>query len=210
MEVEGRSTMGPNRPAMTTPFREPFERFAKVFEEAKQAIPQDPNAMQLATVDERGRPSIRTVLLKDFDTHGFVFYGNHTSRKGRHLSAQKVAALNFYWPVLERQVRIEGCVSTVPDTDADAYFATRPRLSQLGAWASLQSQPLDERATLEARVAELTQKYEGVKVPRPPHWGGWCLEPDFFEFWKAHPYRLHWRDVYVREGDGWRTSMLYP
>jgi pyridoxamine 5'-phosphate oxidase len=193
-----------------SPFSEPFERFGALLEEAKKAIPQDPNAMQLATVDERGRPSIRTVLLKDFDTRGFVFYGNQTSRKGRHLAGQPVAALNFYWPELGRQVRIEGSVSTVTDEEADAYFASRPWPSQLGAWASLQSQPLDARETLEARVDALTRQYEGAQVPRPPHWSGWRLEPDSFEFWRAHPYRLHWRDVYTREDAGWRTSMLYP
>jgi pyridoxamine 5'-phosphate oxidase len=192
------------------PFREPFERFASVFEEAKRAILQDPNAVQLATVDERGRPAVRTVLMKDFDTRGFVFYGNHSSRKGRHLAERAVAALNFYWPILGLQVRIEGTVKVVSDAEADVYFATRPRLSQIGAWASLQSQVLDDRATLETRVAELTRQYEGLEVPRPAHWGGWRLEPDAFEFWKAHPFRLHWRDVYLREGDGWNTQMLYP
>jgi len=121
-----------------------------------------------------------------------------------------VAALNFYWPALGRQVRIEGSVSTVTDEEADAYFASRPRPSQLGAWASLQSQELDARETLEARVDALTRQYEGTQVPRPPHWSGWRLEPDAFEFWRAHPYRLHWRDAYAREGAGWRTSMLYP
>lgn len=192
------------------PFNEPFERFAQLYDEAKMAVPQDPNAMQLATVDERGRPAVRTVLMKDFDTRGFVFYGNHLSRKGRHLATRPAAALHFYWPTLGRQVRIEGIVSVVSSAEADAYFATRPRLSQLGAWASLQSQRLEGRATLEARLEELTRAHEGAQVPRPPHWGGWRLEPEYFEFWKAHPDRLHWREVYERAGSAWQTSTLYP
>jgi len=193
-----------------TPLSEPFERFAALFEEAKKAILVDPNAVQLATVDASGRPSLRTVLMKDFDTRGFVFYGNQSSRKGRALAETKVAALNFYWPALGAQVRVEGTVSVVSDEEADAYFATRPRLSQVGAWASLQSQVLDSRETLDERVLELTKKYEVCEVPRPPHWSGWRLSPDSFEFWKAHPFRLHWRDVYEKEGAGWRTFMLYP
>lgn len=192
------------------PHVEPFERFAALFEEAKRAIPSDPNAMQLATADERGRPTLRTVLLKDFDARGFVFYGNRESRKGQHLAARPEAALNFYWPVLGKQVRVEGAVAPVSDADADAYFASRPRASQIGAWASSQSRPLDDRRTLEARVESLTQTYEGRPVPRPPHWGGWCLVPDAFEFWSAHPFRLHWREVYTKEDDGWRTGLLYP
>lgn len=166
--------------------------------------------MQLATVDARGRPTIRTVLMKDFDVRGWVFYGNHLSRKGHNLDEQKVAALNFYWPVLGAQVRIEGSITDVTSDEADGYFATRPRLSQLGAWASLQSQALDSRATLEARVDEFTKKFEGQAVPRPAHWSGWRLAPDYIEFWKAHPFRLHWRDIYSKQGDAWVTSMLYP
>jgi pyridoxamine 5'-phosphate oxidase len=193
-----------------TPWNEPFERFATLFAEARAAIPQDPNAMQLATVGVDGRPTLRTVLMKDFDTRGWVFFGNRASRKGRDLAAHPVAALNFFWPVLGRQVRIEGAVAQVSDAESDAYFATRPRPSQLGAWASLQSQTLDARSTLEARVEELTRAYQGRSVPRPPHWGGWRLAPDHLEFWKAHPDRLHWREVYERAGEGWTRSMLYP
>ena len=193
-----------------TPWNEPFERFAQVFAEAKARVPKDPNAMQLATVDERGRPSVRTVLLKDFDARGYVFYTNTHSRKGHEASTAKVAALNFYWPELEAQVRVEGALSAVTTEEADAYFATRPRLSQLGAWASLQSQPLDLRETLERRLAEFTVKYEGQQVPRPPHWSGYRLLPDHLEFWKAHPNRLHWREVYDRAGEGWTKGLLYP
>lgn len=193
-----------------TPWSEPFERFAVVFAEAKVRIPKDPNAMQLATVDERGRPSVRTVLLKDFDERGFVFYTNTLSRKGREASAAKVAALNFYWPELDQQVRVEGGVTPVTADEADAYFATRPRLSQIGAWASVQSAPLESRETLERRVAEFTAKYEGQRVPRPEHWSGYRLLPDHLEFWKAHPNRLHWREVYDRAGEGWTKGLLYP
>jgi pyridoxamine 5'-phosphate oxidase len=193
-----------------TPWNEPFERFAALFAEARAAIPQDPNAMQLATVGADGRPAVRTVLMKDFDTRGWVFFGNHLSRKGRDLAAHPVAALNFFWPVLGVQVRIEGQVAPVSEAESDAYFATRPRPSQVGAWASLQSQPLDSRGTLEARVEELARAYQGRSVPRPKHWGGWRLSPDHLEFWKAHPDRLHWREVYDRAGEGWTRSMLYP
>ena len=193
-----------------TPWNEPFERFAVLYAEARAAIPVDPNAVQLATVDEAGRPSVRTVLMKDFDARGWVFYGNRLSRKGRHLAARPQAALNFFWPALLVQVRIEGEVALVSDAESDAYFATRPRESQLGAWASLQSQPLDDRATLEARLAELGRTYQGRPVPRPPHWGGWRLAPSYLEFWKGHPHRLHWREVYTRAGEGWTRSMLYP
>lgn len=195
---------------MTSPWSQPFERFAVLYAEARAAIPVDPNAMQLATVDEAGRPTIRTVLMKDFDTRGWVFYGNRLSRKGRHLAARPQAALNFFWPALLVQVRIEGLVSLVSDAESDAYFATRPRESQLGAWASLQSQPLDDRGTLEARLAELGRTYQGRPVPRPPHWGGWRLAPSYLEFWKGHPHRLHWREVYQQAGEGWARSMLYP
>lgn len=195
---------------MKTPWNEPFERFATLYEEARRAVPKDPNAMQLATVDEHGRPTLRTVLMKDFDSRGWVFYTNHQSRKGHELDATKVAALNFYWPELGAQVRIEGTIEVVPDAEADAYFATRPRVSQIGAWASLQSQRLDSRATLEARVAQYTVKFDGQAVPRPPHWGGFRLKPDRVEFWKAHEFRLHWRELYEKESDGWRKGLLYP
>ncbi len=193
-----------------TDWQEPFTRFAKVFDEAKLAVPKDPNAMSLATVDAKGRPSLRVVLLKDFDSKGFVFYTNHQSAKGEALLHAKVAALNFYWPALEQQVRIEGAVVTVPESEADAYFATRPRISQLGAWASSQSRPLETREALEMRLAELTTKYEGQTVPRPAHWGGFRLEPDRIEFWKAHEFRLHWREQYVKSGDGWDRGWLNP
>ena len=161
---------------MNAPWSEPFTRFGALFEQARQAQPKDPNAMTLATVDANGRPSLRVVLMKDFDEQGFVFYTNHQSRKGVEGHATKVAALNFYWPALDTQVRIEGALEAVTDAEADAYFASRPRESQLGAWASLQSQPLPSREVLEQRVAELTKKHEGKPVPRPSHWTGFRVK----------------------------------
>lgn len=193
-----------------TDWQEPFTRFAALFDEAKRHVTKDPNAVSLATVDASGRPSVRVVLLKDFDARGFVFYTNHLSAKGRALDATKVAALNFYWPALDQQVRVEGTIEVVSDAEADAYFASRPRVSQLGAWASEQSQPLTSRDELEQRLADLTAKYDGQPVPRPPHWGGFRLAPDRIEFWKAHEFRLHWREHYVKRGDGWEKSWLNP
>jgi pyridoxamine 5'-phosphate oxidase len=195
---------------MNALWSEPFTRFRTLFEQATQTQPKDPNAMSLATVDSNGRPSLRVVLLKDYDEQGFVFYTNHQSRKGREGHATKVAALNFHWPSLDTQVRIEGSLEVVSDAEADVYFASRPRESQLGAWASLQSQRLPSREVLEQRLVELTKQYQGTPVPRPSHWSGFRLKPDHFEFWKAHPFRLHWRDVYEKNGDGWLTAQLYP
>lgn len=195
---------------MHVALREPFDRFAALFEQAKASQPKDPNAMSLATVDAAGRPSVRIVLMKDFSEAGFVFYTNHTSRKGREALATKVAALNFHWPSLEVQVRIEGPLAVVTDAEADAYFATRPRESQLGAWASLQSQALPSRDVLEQRLRDVTRHYEGQAVPRPAHWSGFRLAPDRLEFWKAHPFRLHEREVYERAAKGWNTGLLYP
>ena len=195
---------------MNAPWSEPFTRFATLFAQAKQVQPKDPNAMSLATVDARGRPSLRIVLLKDFDEQGFVFYTNQASRKGKEALQMKVAALNFHWPAMDVQVRIEGSVNVVSNADADSYFATRPRESQLGAWASLQSQVLPSRPVLQERLAELMRQYEGQVVPRPPHWGGFRLAPDRLEFWKAHPFRLHWREVYEPSGNGWAKFELFP
>jgi pyridoxamine 5'-phosphate oxidase len=163
--------------SMQTPLAEPFSRFQKLFERATLAQPKDPNAVTLATVDAQGRPSARVVLMRGYDERGFVFYTNHQSKKGAQLLGQKVAALCFYWPSLDEQVRVEGTVSQVEGEVSDAYFAGRPRGSQLGAWASLQSQPLASREMLEERVAQLTAQYEGKSVPRPPHWGGFRVAP---------------------------------
>ena len=193
------------------PWNEPFERFATLFEEAKRVVSPDPNGMQLATANAEGHPTIRTVLMKGFDERGWVFFGNKGSRKGRDLAAQPHAAINFAWLPMHAQVRIEGVVSSVSDAEADEYFATRPRASQLGAWASLQSEELGARAELERRLEEVSATYEGKTVPRPPRWGGWRLAPEHIEFWRAHPNRLHWREVYTRlDARTWSKGFLYP
>jgi pyridoxamine 5'-phosphate oxidase len=195
---------------MTVTWKEPFERFDALYALAKSAQPKDPNAVSLATVDEHGRPSVRIVLMKDFDERGFVIFTNYESRKGRELASQKVAALCFYWPTLDTQVRVEGSVSVIAAAESDAYFATRPRVAQLGAWASAQSRPLDRREVLEERLKAFDRQYQNTPVPRPPHWGGFCIDPASVEFWKSGENRLHHRTVYTREGDGWTTELLYP
>jgi pyridoxamine 5'-phosphate oxidase len=192
------------------PTQNPIERFAALYEEAKRVIPVDPNAMVVASVGADGRPSARVVLLKDFDERGFVFFTNLESRKGRELLAHPWASLCFFWQPMEQQVRVEGRVEQVSDEEADKYFQSRPRGSQVGAWASLQSRPLPSRQLLEARVEELTRQYEGLQVPRPSHWSGLRVVPDRIEFWHARPSRLHDRHLYVREDNGWRMELLYP
>ena len=184
--------------------------FAAWFAEAEQSEPNDPNAMTLATVGAGGRPSARMVLLKGWDPEGFVFYTNLESRKGCELAANGAVALLFHWKSLRRQVRIEGTAAPVSDAEADAYFATRPRLARLGAWASDQSRPLDGRGTLVARVAALEARYLLGDIPRPPHWGGYRVRPDCFEFWQDMPFRLHDRTLLTRDGDAWRAEKLYP
>ncbi len=189
---------------------DPIAQFSAWLAEAKAAEPNDPNAMALATVDARGQPAVRMVLLKGHDADGFVFYTNQQSRKADDLAAQARAGLLFHWKSLRRQVRIEGAVTPVDDATADAYFATRGRTSRLGAWASDQSRPLDNRATLEARLAEVTARFEGGDVPRPPHWSGYRVAPERIEFWQDGAHRLHQRDVYTRVGSGWTVALLYP
>ncbi len=194
---------------------DPFALWDSWFAQATASEPVDPNAMALATVDADGRPSCRTVLLKDASPAGFVFYTNTGSRKGRALAAHPAAALLFHWKSLARQVRAEGVVQPVTEAEADAYFASRARVSRLGAHASLQSRPLEARAVLEARVAAADERYPGEDIPRPPHWSGYRLVPDRLEFWQDMPYRLHDRIQFdrVRHGsgaDGWRATRLYP
>jgi len=191
--------------------REPFALFRTWLQEAEGTEVNDANAMSLATIDASGRPSIRVVLLKTLDDRGFVFYTNTLSRKGQALAANPVAALNFHWKSLRRQVRIEGAVEQVTDAEADEYFQSRPRGSRIGAWASLQSQPLDSRATLENRVAEIEAMYAGREVPRPPHWSGYRIVPDYLEFWQDREFRLHDRITFARSAEGgWTMDRLYP
>jgi pyridoxamine 5'-phosphate oxidase len=189
---------------------EPFALFADWFEAAKRSEPNDPNAMALATVDADGLPDVRMVLLKDVAPTGFTFYTNSQSAKGVQLAGQPKAALLFHWKSLRRQVRIRGPVSEVSPEEADAYFASRPRDSRIGAWASDQSRPLEGRFALEKRVAEYALKFGLGEVPRPPHWSGFRVTPVEIEFWKDGAFRLHDRILFRREGLAWTTERLYP
>ena len=188
----------------------PIEQFRTWFDEALATNLHEPNAMIVATATPDGRPSARVVLLKGFDERGFVFYTNYEGRKGQELEANPYAALLFYWGELERQVRLEGRVGRIPEEESDAYFAGRPRGSQLGAWASEQSRPIKDRGALEKRLRELEAEYEGREVPRPPFWGGYRVEPESWEFWQHDEHRLHDRELYTRTGDGWRVERLAP
>jgi len=192
------------------PWSEPFDRFASWMTDATVKEINDPDAMNLATVDDRGRPSSRMVLLKAVDPRGFVFYTNLESRKGNELAANPFVALCFHWKSLRRQVRVEGPAEPVSDEEADAYYASRARGSQIGAWASQQSRPLESRFALEKRVAEFTAKFGLGKVPRPAHWSGFRVLPQRIEFWTDKPFRLHERAVYLREGEAWTLENLYP
>ena len=189
---------------------DPIVLFRAWFAEAERAAPGKVNAMTLATVDGAARPSARIVLLKALDDRGLTFYTNLESRKGRELAAVPHAALLFFWPELERQIRLEGTVESVDDATAAAYFASRPRLSRLGAWASPQSAPLPDRAALEARFAAADARFPDEDVPKPPHWGGYRLVPEVFEFWQGRSSRLHDRVIYRREEGGWRIGRLAP
>lgn len=190
---------------------DPIALFDAWLAEAGVSEPNDPNAMALATADSAGRPSVRMVLLKGHGPDGFVFYTNRESRKAGEIVANPHAALLFHWKSLRRQVRIEGPLAWATDNESDAYFASRSRDSQLGAWASDQSRPLADRATFEARFAEAETRFAGADVPRPPHWGGYRLTPGHIEFWQDRAHRLHERRVFDRAADGsWTEGLLYP
>ncbi len=190
--------------------QDPYALFAAWMEEAVRSEPNDPEAMALATADAQGRPSVRMVLLKGVDARGFVFYTNTESRKGQHLLTNANAALLFHWKSLRRQVRIEGPIERVSDAEADAYFASRPRESRIGAWASQQSRPLESRWELEKCVAKYTAKHAVGAVPRPEYWTGFRVLPSRIEFWRDKPFRLHERIEFQRSGEDWVTQRLYP
>ncbi len=196
---------------MTIPLNEAIlERFRRGFDQAVAAAVPEPTAMTLATVDERGHPCARTVLLKGHDRDGFVFYTNLGSRKGRQLKINPRASLVLWWREIAHQVLIDGPVTQVSDGEADEYFATRPRLSQIGAWASIQSSELDSRDTLEARVARYEQEFADRPVSRPPHWSGFRVRPERVEFWYGHEFRLHERVCYEPVDGRWQERLLYP
>ena len=190
---------------------DPHAIFKEWLAEAQLSEPNDPTAMAVATADARGQPAVRMVLMKGHDERGFVFYTNMDSRKGGDLHTNPKAALLFHWKSLRRQVRIEGPVGAVSSEEADAYFATRSRDSQLGAWASDQSRPLDARSTFEARFEEVRARFEGGEVPRPPRWSGYRVAPERIEFWNDRAHRLHERRLFTRgEDGGWVEGLLYP
>ncbi len=195
-----------------TEAQEPFGLFAAWFAEAVKSEPNDPNAMALASVDQSGLPDVRMVLLKGYDEHGFVFYSHIDSAKGRELAANPKAAILFHWKSLRRQIRVRGAVTPVTADEADAYFATRPKQAQIGAWASKQSKPLESRMAFEKAIALNAAKYAVGDVPRPPGWSGWRIAPVSFEFWHDRPFRLHDRIEFTRDATGanWSKTRLYP
>jgi pyridoxamine 5'-phosphate oxidase len=189
---------------------DPFALFAAWFKEASASEPVDPNAMTLATIGEDGHPDARIVLMKGWDRAGFVFYTNTLSAKGRQLAGHPAAAFLFHWKSLARQVRLRGAITPVSAAEADAYYATRPRESRIGAWASRQSQPLAARGDLETAVADVARRFENEDVARPPHWSGYRLTPTRIEFWQDRPFRLHDRIVFEGAEPDWRKTRLYP
>ncbi|AQX18653.1 MULTISPECIES: pyridoxamine 5'-phosphate oxidase [Bartonella] len=193
--------------------QDPFVLFTQWLEEATTSEINDPNAMALATVDTTGLPNVRMVLLKDFSSRGFIFYTNYESCKGQEILASMKASLGFHWKSLRRQVRIRGNVEKVSTEEADAYFQSRPRGSQIGAWASKQSQILENRFALEKAITEYTAQYAAKKIPRPPHWSGFCVNPLSIEFWRDRPFRLHDRLLFTRDSikqNSWKKQKLYP
>jgi len=191
-------------------YTQALQRFYTLMQQAKQLPLTYPNAMTVATADANGKPSARVILLKDADEHGFVFYTNFQSRKGNELKENPQAALLFYWEELKTQVRVEGTVEIVSDEEADAYWRTRPLESRIGAWASQQSQPIENRKVLEDRYEHFARQFTDSNIPRPPHWSGYRLTPQLIEFWEERPFRLHERVSYVKEDGEWTSSLLNP
>jgi pyridoxamine 5'-phosphate oxidase len=201
----------PAMPAGDTLAHTPFDQFHVWMQEATQSEINDPNAMIVGTATPDGHPSLRAVLLKSYDPTGFVFYTNKESRKGQELAANSAISLLFFWKSLHRQIRIEGRATHVTETEADAYYASRPRISRLGAWASQQSRPLPAREVLEQRLADADKRFPTDDIPRPAYWSGYRVLPSTFEFWQDMPYRLHDRTIYTPNGnDTWRQSKLFP
>lgn len=190
--------------------KDPFEQFGRWMDEAIAAEVPEPTAMCLSTANSDGRPSSRMVLLKGFDSDGFVFYTNYNSHKGRELAENPFAAITFFWPELERQIRITGCTSKVSAEESDEYFKSRPYTSRLGAWASDQSEPIESKTVLVTKAAKLAIKYAAGSVPRPPHWGGYRIVPDTIEFWQGRPSRLHDRICYTLKDSEWTIVRLSP
>jgi pyridoxamine 5'-phosphate oxidase len=191
-------------------YTQALQRFYTLMQQAKQLPLTYPNAMTVATADANGKPSARIILLKDADEQGFVFYTNFQSRKGDDLTANPQAALLFYWEALKTQVRVEGTVEVVSDAEADAYWRTRPLESRIGAWASQQSQPIENRKVLEDRYEHFAHQFADSNIPRPPHWSGYRLTPQLIEFWEERPFRLHERVCYVKKDGQWSVSLLNP